>query len=855
MKTLVQDVRFGLRILVKSPGFAALIVLSIALGIGANSAIFSAINALMLRSLPVRDPQALYLLQWKMKNTNTDPFIADLEGDESLDARTGGATSYSFSYPAYQLFQKNNTAFSETFAFAANEEPANIGLGGTASAAILQGVSGNLFMGLGVTPIAGRALLPGDDEKESAPAAVASYAFWQTRMGGAPAAVGKVISVNGIPTTIVGIAPPEFSGMDPTVKPDLWISLGAYAREWDKNSPLDAVGAEEGQSSLFTADKVWWLGVVGRLKPGISPARATPGLDTLLGRSVRSYVPVLPAGASLPQLEMISAARGLNGLRDQFSTSLFLLLGMVGLVLLIACANVAGLLMARASTRQREIAVRISMGATRMRIVRQVLTECALLGLLGGAVALFVAQWASRLLVALLASGRNPITLALHVDARVLAFTAAVSILSGLVFGLAPALAAVRIQPLTTLKQAGGTATQSAKKFRSGKMLVAAQVALSLLLLICAGVLLRTLQALQRVNLGFDRRSVVSFTVRPGLNGYNGQRLAGYYDELARRIRAIPGVRSVAYAQRNPIGQGSSVTTAEVPGYTRSGKPVFVYQQQVGPGYFDTLSIPVLLGRALGEQDTASSHPVVLINQQFAKKFFHGDNPLGHDVEFGNHVQPRPMQIVGVVGDVKYAQIRDDVPPTVYLAYAQVQSMSPFSTYELRVAGDKDAVVRAIESAALNLNPDVPVVNVRSEDEIVDQVLYLERTFALLSSTFGGLALALACVGIYGTIAYTVAQRTNEIGIRMALGAERARILKMVLRETIVVVGAGLLAGIPLVWLGTRLLTAQVYGLSPHDPLTAGVAMLAISAVTLAAGAVPALRAAHIEPIQALRYE
>ena len=641
--------------------------------------------------------------------------------------------------------------------------------------------------------------------------------------------------------------------MDPSVKPDLWISLGGYSREWDKNSPLEAVGVV--QSSLFSDDKIWWLGVVGRLKPGVSPAQAASGLNLLFSQSVYAYVPVLPKGAALPQLEMMSAARGLNSLRDQFSTSLFLLLGMVGLVLLIACANVAGLLMARASARQREIAVRISMGATRLRIVRQVLTECTLFGLLGGAVALFVAQWASRLLVALLASGRNPINLVLHLDGRVLAFTAAVSVLSGMVFGLAPALAAVRIQPLTTLKQASGTATQSAKKFRSGKMLVAAQVALSLLLLICAGVLLRTLQSLQRINLGFDRRSVVLFTVRPGLNGYNGPKLASYYDELARRVRAIPGVRSVAYAQRNPIGEGGSVTTVEVPGYTATEKRVYAYQHQVGPGYFDTLDIPLLLGRPIDEQDTATSHPVVVINQEFAKKLFHGDNPLGHEVQFGTHVQPRPMQVVGVVGDVKYEHIRDEAPPTVYIAYSQARSISPFSTYQLRIAGDQDAIVHAIESAALTLNPDVPVVNLRTEDEIVDQVLYLERTFAMLSSAFGGLALALACVGIYGTIAYTVAQRTNEIGIRMALGAERARILKMVLRETLVVVGAGLMAGIPLVWLGTRMLTAQVYGLSPHDPLTVAVAILAISAVTVAAGSVPALRASRIDPIQALRYE
>jgi predicted permease len=849
MKSLLQDVRYGLRMLLKSPGFAALIVLSLALGIGANSAIFSSINALMLRTLPVHDPQSLYLLQWTMKSPQIDPFMNDLEGDEADDARTGGVISYSFSYPAYQRLEKNNQAFSDTFAFAANEEMANFGLDGTASSGIVQGVSGNLFAGLGVPSILGRTILPSDDDPGAAPVAVASYAFWRTRMGGEPGAIGKTIAVNGSPLTIVGVAPEEFSGLDPGVEPDMWIPLAGYAREWDRSNLLDV------RPTLLSDDKVWWLGVVGRLKPGISTTAAVTGMNLLFGQGIRAYTPTLPAGKDLPQLKMMAAATGLNSLRDQFSKALFLLLGMVGLVLLMACANVAGLLMARAASRQREIAVRISLGATKGRITRQVLTETVLLGAMGGAMALFVAQAAGRLLVGLLASGRSPIHLSLHLDARVLAFTAVVSILSGIVFGLAPSLAAIRVQPLSTLKESSGTAIKGAKRFRSGKMLVGAQVALSLLLLICAGVLLRSLQALERVNLGFDRRSVVLFTVRPGLNGYSGQKLASYYEELQHRVKAIPGVRSVAFAQRNPIGEGNSVTRVEVPGYTSSGKRVNAWQHVVAAGYFDTLKIPVLLGRPLGEQDTSLSTPVVVINQAFANEYFHGDNPLGHQLEFGSHVQPKPMLIVGVTGDVKYGRIREDAPPTLYIAYTQAQSISPFMTYELRIVGPKEGIIRSIENEALALNPDVPVVNLRTEDEIVDQVLYLERTFAILSSTFGALALALACVGIYGTIAYTVAQRTNEIGIRMALGAERGKILTMVLRETLLVVGAGLIAGLPLAWIGTRMLTAQVYGMSPHDPLTSFLAILAISVVTIVAGSIPALRASQIDPMRALRYE
>ena len=380
-------------------------------------------------------------------------------------------------------------------------------------------------------------------------------------------------------------------------------------------------------------------------------------------------------------------------------------------------------------------------------------------------------------------------------------------------------------------------------------------MALSLLVLIGAGLLLRTLQTLRHVSLGYDRQGVVLFTVRPGLNGYEGQKLVAYYEELGRRLRTIPGVRSVAFADRNPIGAGGSTTDIQIPGYTAANKDLLVHRHIVSPGYFDTLHIGVLLGRAISEQEVAASQKVVVINQALARKYFHGDNPLGHQLRFGSHVEDQPMQIVGVVQDVKYGNIRTEPPPTVYVAYSQTKSVWPFMTYQLRTAGDTNAVARAIGATALAVDPDVPVVNIRTQEQMVNQVLYLERTFALLSSVFGGLALGLACVGVYGTIAYTVAQRTNEIGIRMALGAQRGKILEMVLRETLSVVAIGLAVGLPLSWLGTSLLSNQLYGLSTHDPATLTVAVLFIAAVTIAAGFVPARRASRVDPLTALRYE
>ena len=845
---LLRDLRYGLRMLRKNAGLTVLVVLSLALGIGANTAIFSSIDALMFRRLPVPQPQSLYLLQWSMKSMNIDPFMNDLEGEELKDSATGGATSYSISYPAYQRLQQNNTVFSDTFAFSANSDHGNIGMKGKASTALIQGISGNLFAGLEVPAAKGRTILPSDDNASAPPVAMVSYAFWQGRMGGEESSIGKSITMNGLPITVVGVAPQGFFGLDPSLAPDVWIPLSVYASQWNRDNLL------RNMDPLLSGEKIWWLGVVGRLKPGVTVAHANAEVALLFNQAVQSYLPKA-ANQDVPRPGLVSVAGGLNSLRHQYSKSLYLLMGMVAVVLLIACANVGGLLMTRAAARQREIAMRISLGASRPTIARQLLTESILLGMMGGAAALLVAHWAGVFLTGLLASGRDPVPVDLHLDLRVLAFTAAISIASGIVFGLAPSLAAVRIQPLTTLKQNSGNATMSAKRFLSGKILVGAQVALSLLLLVGAGLLLRTLRALQHVNLGYDRQGVVMFTVRPGLNGYEGHKLVSYYEELGQRLRSIPGVRSVAFADRNPIGSGGSITDITIPGYTIAKSDALVYRHIVGPGYFDTLHIPVLVGRPIGDQDTATSQKVALINQAMARKYFHGDNPVGHEVRFGSHVEDEAMQIVGVVQDVKYEDLRAEAPPTVYVAYSQTKSIWPFMTYQLRTAGDTNAVAHAVAPIALAVDPDVPVVNIRTQEEVLNQALYLERMFAVLSSVFGALALALACVGVYGTIAYTVAQRTNEIGIRMALGAQRDKILGMVLRETFFVVAVGLAVGLPLSWLGARLLTTQLYGLSAHDPGTMVAAVVVIAALTAAAGFVPARRASRVDPLTALRYE
>lgn len=840
LETFLQDLRYGLRMLARSRGLAFAAVLSLALGIGANTALFSVVNAVMLRMLPVRQPERLMLLTWSSRAW-PEKFVDDVEGSVDTDKRTGLMVSLSFSYADYQYLCRNNSVFSATLASSSNDSRVNIGLGDRAEDAMMQAVSGDYFQALEVPAIVGRALQPGDDRAEAPPVVVLSYAYWQRKFGGDVSVAGKVIAINGTPATIVGVAPREFFGVEPGRSPDLFAPLSFHAEQY-RRAYYD-----------LQQPRAWWLTILGRLKPGVSEQQAATELKILFSRSLGLDGAAVARDAVIPSLQLTSASRGLNSLRDEFSTSLLLLMGMVGLVLLIACTNVAGLLLARATVRQREISVRLSLGAPRLRIVRQLLTESVLLGVLGGAVGLLFARWIGASVAALFASApHQPIALVIELDVRVFAFTAVVSIASGILFGLAPAVRASRTDFYLALRQAAGTPAYSGHRFLSGKILVGAQVALCLLLLIGAGLLVQTLQRLQRVNLGFNRQHLLVFEVQPGLNGYKAARLAAYYQDLQRRISAIYGVRSVGLSQRGPIGDGWSQGRVVIPGYTPPGKGVPFYRHWVSPGFFETLELPLVIGRVLGPQDIPSAPCVVVVNQKFVRDYFHGENPIGHRFEAGSF----KAEIVGVVGDAKYGSLRNDAPPTAYLSYLQYTRDYPASmTFEVRTEGDPAAVTSIIQSAAAEVDKDIPLVKMRTENEVIDQALFIEKTFALLSGSFGFLALLLACVGLYGTMSYTVSQRTNEIGIRLALGALRGTILKMVLRETLWIILAGVALGTPLAWLGTRVLENQLYGLSPHDPLTILLAIAAIIAVTIIAGYLPARRAARVDPIVALRYE
>jgi len=838
MGTLWHDVRYGLRMLAKGRALTALAVVSLALGMGASTALFSIFDAVIERPLPVAAPDRLVLLTWQSAGMQ----LPDSHfGYGIRDKATGRTISGSFSYPFFEQVSQRRNLLSHVFAFFALGR-SNVLAGGTAELAEACLVSGEYFEGLGLRPSSGRLLSPDDDAAGSAPVAVISHAYWQKRFGGDAGAMGRSVFVNGQPFEIVGFTPPAFYGTaDYTSPPDIFI-------------PLHFLPRLRGGADILDKADHWWFGIFGRLKPGVTLEQAQAALRVPFQHEVEELAQKKKEKVELPELYLKPGGQGEAEFRQRNRDPLLYALAVVGLVLLIACANVANLLLARAGTRQREIAVRLALGARRRRLIRQLLTESLLLAGLGGTLGVFLAWWCKELLFAWLPVSAVPETLGIPLDLRVLAFSGAVCVATALLFGLAPALRASRVDLVGALKENAGNVAGSLSRQPLGKAMVVGQVALSLMVLVAAGLFLRTLAKLERSGTGFNPEQLLTFRLDGTLSGYKDARLANLYDEVRARVERIPGVRAVGVAQNPLISGYISTWTASFPGYTpQPDERVVVHVHKIGGDFFRALDVPMLLGREFTARDDENAPPVAIVNETLARRYLAGQNPVGLRMDFGRELQGEKIEIVGVVRDMKYSSLRDDPPPTVYVPARQGSQRD--ATFLVRTAGDPGELGGAVRRTVHGLDPQVPVYRMETQQELIRSSVEEERETAWLSMALAALALVLAGIGLYGLLAHSVVQRTNEIGIRIALGASRRDIFRMVVGQGVLLVLAGVGTGLVGAYWATRLIESRLYGVTSTDPVTfAGVALL-FCAVALAACYIPARRATRLDPMVALRYE
>jgi predicted permease len=829
---MFQDLRFGARMLLKSKGFTLVAVLSLALGIGANTALFSVMDAVMLKTLPVRDPEQLVVFRW----LGSAGWYKGFMGSNDKDAATGLDVTSSMSAAAFERFRDQNQTMTSVFAFA-SLGLLNLNIDGQAEMASGQVVSGNYFAGLGVTAALGRALTNEDDKTSAAPAAVINYRYWQRRFGGDPAVVGKVIYIGGAAFTVVGVMPPGFFGtLEVGSAPDITVPLGTLAQVSRRYAEFQRSASN------------WWLQIMGRLKPGVSAKQAQAELTALAQRHALELPKDADEERVAPQIRLDSGSQGLMRQRRRFSSQFDVLTALAALALLIACVNLANLSLARAATRQKEMAVRLSVGASRLRLVRQLLTESMLLAALGAALGLLFAYWGKDALLALLVGGSGEFAVDLRLDWRALGFAAAISALTGLLFGLAPALRATRVELTPMLKETPGAG--AAPRSRLSKALIVAQVAMSLALLTGAGLFARTLRNLNQIDAGFDRENLLIFSVNPR---YESSRRASLYQQLTERIAALPGVSAVSSSRYPLLAFRYTGEELTVPGYTpRAGEDMNVRTAEVAPNFLATMGIPLLLGREFTPQDKEQAPNVAVVSQALAARFFPIQNPLGQRLI----VDGTEMQIIGVARDAKYGGIRESIMPVVYLPYLQNRPAALAEmSFAVRTVGDPAASIAAIRQAVQSIDRNLPLFGVRTQSELIARSFAQERLFATLSSFFGLLALALVSIGLYGVMSYTVARRTHELGIRMALGATGGVVLRMVLGEALWLVLTGLALGLVTALMATRWLTKLLYGVTPADPLTLGLATLLLLAVAMLAGYLPARRAARVDPLVALRHD
>ena len=853
MSTLLQDIRYALRMLLKSPGFTAVAVLTLALGIGANTAIFSVLDSVLLRSLPVSHPEELSLL--------TDP---DSHG-QSFGSE-GGERSL-LAYSEFQYLHDHNETFSKLFAADSQLPDVDMTVGNASASGETQRetarvrlVSGEYFEALGLQPAAGRFFTPEADRvRGGAPIAVISYAFWESRFALDPAVLGKSIQIRNNSFEVVGVTTPSFFGETVGAAPDLWIPITMQDVIYPGRDLLSP--SPEGLLNQHI-----WLQVMGRRKPGISNAQANASINVVFQHLIESLLgSTMTAeerkGSLEWRIKVQPASHGASTLHEAFGEPLKFLMALVGLVLLIACANVANLLLARSAGRQKEFVLRLAMGADRFRLVRQLLTESLLLAIVGAGVGVVLAFWADAVLLRMVggaASGPAAIRLSLQPDARILAFTALVTVLTVALFGLFPSLHATRLDLSSRMKVTGSVSggESSNRRFPLNKSLVVAQVSFSLVLLIAAGLFVHSLAKLSRVNLGYNRENLLLFRVNAAAGGYKGPAQTRLYQNLLARISAIPGLRGVAVSHNGLFSGSESADPVAVEGYTpKPGEESHSRIDLVGPGYFSTMGIPILLGREIGPQDAASGLRPVVVNETFAHQFFTNTNPIGKHIRDTYSGNPAECIVVGVAADAKYNSLREKTPPRLYGPLFNPWWEQAAAVYEVRTFADSASLSTTLRSAVQEVAPSLPPVSIRTMNGLVSDTLQTDLFIEQLSGFFGLLAVLLASVGLYGVMAYTVARRTRDIGIRMALGAAPSDVLWQVLRESLLLVAIGIAVGVPVALAGARLIRSLLFGLGFADPIVIFAAAALLAVVAALAGFLPAHRASRVDPMVALRYE
>ena len=840
MSSLSQDIRYALRTLARTPGFSLIVIVTLGLGIGANTAIFSLMDQVLLRRLPVKNPDSL----------------VQLEGPGPFSGRT--MNERTFSYPMYVDLRDRNDVFDGLVGRFGSA--ATLTARGQAERVEVELVSGNTFEVLGVSPVLGRSLTPDDDRTPGAhPVVMLSFDYWQRRHGASSSVLNQSVTLNNTPMTIVGVAPRGFAGIAATQSPDLFVPLMMKAQITPTWNDLDNRRSR-------------WVNVVGRLKPGLSGDGAKSRIDVVYQQINEFELKEVPAFASGSQtfrdrfrakkLTLHPAGHGLSDVRQGVRTPLFVLMAMVGLVLLIACANVANLLLSRATARQKEIAVRLALGAGRSRLIRQTLTESLVLAAAGGIVGLVFSIWVGDLLLGVMPFESFTRSLSTTPDLRVGVFTAALALATAVSFGLIPALQASKPSLNRTLRDEAGSLSGGTHHARFRKGLVVVQVALSMLLVAGAGLFARSLYNLKTLETGFTAGNLMTFHVDPALNGYDQDRIKRFYDRLLEDTRRIPGVQSASIAQVAALTGSASSRTVQVQGYEpKPDENMNPWTNEIAPDYFKTMGMPLVMGREFDDRDVAGAPLVAIVNESFANYFWPNQSAIGRRFGFRTFNDPGAIEIVGIVKDSLYADMRqgttgeNETPRFAYTPFQQSTELNEMTVYVRTAGSGAYAIPEQLRQAVRRADPAMPVFDMQSMEQTVDEALFNERMLALLSGSFGLLATVLAAIGLYGVMSYTVSRRTREIGIRIALGAERVTVVWLVLREVafLTIVGIGL--GVPSALGLSRLVRSQLFGIEPTDPLTITIAATVLALVGLLAGYIPARRAAGVQPVLALKYE